>query len=378
MNFKSCIELLGEKDDQIRLFSAKKLLSLGKVTKEEIIETTHFLSDASPDVRLNLIMFLKKHPLPEICHTLLSRLESEENSRVLSALYKLLPLCCGSSAFPSLQNGLRESDPRVRANVIEALEYYPLEKTRLLFAPLSTDPDNRISSAALGALVRSGDALAVTRITERFADSTAASEKAALLFQMGLSRNQFFEPLIRDALSHQDPGVRKIAVKALTGYPGAATTKAIMTHFNTEKCCPVLYAAIEALSVEPDQVVDLWTREISTTGDPVTRANIGRALATIKSKHSLNLLLGLLNDRDPRVRANALESLEKYRGTNYLVNIVLPFLKDDHPRVKAAAASVLWKMGIINALQTLKNMLKETSVAVQKSAAFALSSLSIF
>ncbi|MGM0609099.1 MAG: HEAT repeat domain-containing protein [Candidatus Muiribacteriota bacterium] len=92
--------------------------------------------------------------------------------------------------------------------------------------------------------------------------------------------------------------------------------------------------------------------------DEKVRATIASILGTVATNNSLELFKAILKDENARVRANAIESIEKACGyTEKVVELIMPFLKDYNNRVKANVAIALWQKGGLRMLQLLEKML---------------------
>ena len=92
-----------------------------------------------------------------------------------------------------------------------------------------------------------------------------------------------------------------------------------------------------------------------------------------KNKEYLPILNYALSDKDPRVRSNAIESLELFDLEEDELKGIMALLDDENNRVKANAAKTLWKFGGLRMLSYLHKMLNENDNKWHRaSAAFAL------
>jgi HEAT repeat protein/Tfp pilus assembly protein PilF len=78
-----------------------------------------------------------------------------------------------------------------------------------------------------------------------------------------------------------------------------------------------------------------------------------------------------LRDEDPRVRANAIESIESIKSGS-IVGIIQPYLEDPSNRVRANVAKAIWKYGDFDVSETLKQMLEHKDKWYRASAAYAI------
>lgn len=103
------------------------------------------------------------------------------------------------------------------------------------------------------------------------------------------------------------------------------------------------------------------------------RAMIIATMGLIGSPQDVHIVKCGLEDKDPRVRANAIESLDLISSDDEAVEFVVPFLQDFNNRVKANAAMYLWNKGGLRMLSLLEKMLKENPDHWHRaSAAYAL------
>ncbi|MFA5478952.1 MAG: HEAT repeat domain-containing protein [Candidatus Muiribacteriota bacterium] len=107
------------------------------------------------------------------------------------------------------------------------------------------------------------------------------------------------------------------------------------------------------------------------------RATIASVMGITATSKSLELFKNILKDDNPRVRANAIESIEmSCANSEEVVEVIFPFLQDFNNRVKANVAIALWQHGGLRMLHVLEGMLiTHQSKWHRASAAYALSVL---
>jgi len=379
MNTKEIIQMMGEKDPSIRIFAARKISELRIEDPEELIEISRYLNDSNEEIRSLLTEFFKKNIASVIVPYIVKQLEIETIPKIRANLYKALANSMEPKVFPVIHHGLNEPDVHVKVSVIEALSLFPQKKIDNIITPFLLSENARIRNAAYYTLYKSGIKTIPTSLLTDYHNITITKDKIPFLNTMGKIHEMIFIPTLKAALTDLDIDIRMTAAKSLGEYSHTnELINFLVERFFEEKSISVLNALTNTLYKSKNEAVEVIMHYPLEKLDSISKANLARALGVLITPNSLNILIKLLDDLDSRVRANTIESLGKYRDNSYLVNLILPYLRDDNHRVKAAAASILWKMGILNAMQTLKNMLNTTNELVQKSAAFVLSTLSIF
>lgn len=103
------------------------------------------------------------------------------------------------------------------------------------------------------------------------------------------------------------------------------------------------------------------------------RAMIIATMGLIGTADDVPLISPGLEDEDPRVRANAIESLDMVSSDEAVIELIVPYLQDFNNRVKANAAMSLWNRGGLRMLALLEKMLHENPDRWHRaSAAYAL------
>jgi HEAT repeat protein len=147
----------------------------------------------------------------------------------------------------------------------------------------------------------------------------------------------------RTDLKHPDPKVRVLAIK-----------------YYLERSYPSIPMSI--------------LQEILTDRDPKIRAQVLCFLIKFRSPILAPLLKKYLRDSDPRVRISALRGMFQYQEKIDL-NLLLQFLSDDSPWVRRKVATLLGWTHIESALPILMELSRDQDSMVRKAALFSLASL---
>jgi hypothetical protein len=136
------------------------------------------LDDPGPDLRRNLLEILSHtHARAEVV-TRLAGLVYDPNPRVQSKVLLLLARVAPEGEWVS--QGLSAEDPRVRANVVEALWKQKSEFARRTFLAASSDPHHRVAANAIYGLYQLGDPVALPKIRGLLLDNDASHRRAGL------------------------------------------------------------------------------------------------------------------------------------------------------------------------------------------------------
>jgi HEAT repeat protein len=152
---------------------------------------------------------------------------------------------------------------------------------------------------------------------------------------------------------------------------------------------------LKLFSHENPEIVSLAIETLGQIGDPTnlhavmgkfkndTHPRVKASILTTVGKLATTeesvvvFLSEALKDKDSRVRANAVEAIEKLQ-TNKLTEILLPKLKDEDNRVKANVIKALWnKHENSELLETLQQMASDENPWMKTSAIFVLTKVEI-
>lgn len=106
--------------------------------------------------------------------------------------------------------------------------------------------------------------------------------------------------------------------------------------------------------------------------DPMVRSALPLAFAMLGGNAAMEVVIQkFLQDANARVRANAIDALERI-GDKRAYPFIIGYLQDKDNRVRTNAAMALGKFGKMNLIKTLEAMLARPQVWMRDSAAFAL------
>jgi HEAT repeat protein len=94
---------------------------------------------------------------PEVLHILLKILERTGNDYIKATIIKILGYKKDKDLLLTLSQFLKDEDPRVRSNTVEAIERIGSKEGIKLLVPLLQDEDNRVKATVARALGKFGE-----------------------------------------------------------------------------------------------------------------------------------------------------------------------------------------------------------------------------
>jgi len=192
--------------------------------------------------------------------------------------------------------------------------------------------------------------------------------------------------LQRVAGSDESVRIRYQAKKALfvlkrrleQGIPGGGTEP---QHIKTDKVREILAGPDPAKKLGLLKVIarhklattiPLLFEAAKSEQDAVVRSNIIIVVGILGDEAHIGDIAAYVHDRDPRVRANAIEALEYINHPN-AYPIIVNALSDSDNRIRANAIKALRNYGKVNVINLLRKMLQSSQEWMRDSAAYALS-----
>ncbi|PKL50144.1 MAG: hypothetical protein CVV42_03915 [Candidatus Riflebacteria bacterium HGW-Riflebacteria-2] len=173
---------------------------------------------------------------------------------------------------------------------------------------------------------------------------------------------------------HSNPELVALAVETLGRIGDPSNLGAIQGLYKPDahpriKACVV--AATGKLSLPNDNVVGFLTRALQEE-DARVRANAIEAVERLDLPDVTRLLLPMLNDEDNRVRANVIKALWNKESHDQLLAALKVMAIDDNPWMKASAVFVLDKVNIPGRLELLADMAADEHPKIRQNAREAL------
>ncbi|MBI2943087.1 MAG: HEAT repeat domain-containing protein [Candidatus Wallbacteria bacterium] len=124
----------------------------------------------------------------------------------------------------------------------------------------------------------------------------------------------------------------------------------------------------ECMASRTDVLASLAVEE-----EPVGLATLLSQLARVAQPVDVEMAVGHLGHTDARVRANAVEVVEKLGDDKRVTELLTPLLADDNNRVRGNVAKALGRIGVPKIALYLEEMLKSNRVSMRESAVYAMS-----
>jgi len=174
--------------------------------------------------------------------------------------------------------------------------------------------------------------------------------------------------------SHKNPELVALAVETLGKIGDPSNLFAIRNLYkkNTNpriKACIV--TSVSRLALPDDDILDFLTRSLRDN-DSRVRANAIEAIEKLDLPDTTRLLLPMLKDEDNRVRANVIKALWNKDDPGKLLEALKEMASDQNPWMKASAVFVLGKVRIPGRIELLAAMALEEHPKVRENARQAL------
>jgi HEAT repeat protein len=337
--------------------------------------------------------------------TLLSRLACDPDPDVACTALDSIALVRDRSVVPTLVSGVgKMTDASTRARLAAVLSVLGGEDARQLLAGLLADRAPEVSAAAAQGLAAypawSRDL--IPQLSGMLADADPAKRAGAVLalFPHDAERAQ---QTLGAMLSASDPVARSEGASCVRFIQSQATVRALVAAMLRETDLEILAGQASVVSalapatpiglVQPliphamavvrsaasaflthhpePQASQVLARMGATEAQPLVRRRVAQALVRRCRRENPDRLKDFLLDRDPRVIATAVESMEDLAGLE-VVPFVGPLLGHTSNRVRANAIVTLFRMGRFDGLDHLLVMLEDPRGPAFASGLFAV------
>ena len=316
--------------------------------------------DTRPRVRAAWVDALASRRDPGLGAVLRRTLASDPSPRVAATALRALGDACEDVPLEFLRPFLTHADSRVRANAVELLIERDGAGVEGVLEVLLNDPAPRVAANAALALWRRG-----RRELSRFLSrEEPPATRLAFLHAAGRAgRDRRLRELVEEAFQKGTPAERRVAARDLAAVRGPQDVPELMDlalrSDSGEIRRPIVRGCLE---VAPEAVRRSLVGALRVEAAPGRQRYRANALAVLKELEELpdlSLVTPLLQDPDPRVRANAVELLEVRPGERSVEPALAKALADPAPRVRANAAVALWRRGTPSGLGVLVHELED-------------------
>ncbi len=298
-----------------------------------------------------------------------------QDPKVRATLIEILGTLPEKAGLEAVRKGLRDPNPRVRANAVEALgkisDLGDRRKIALLKPMIQEGENNRVLANIAIAL---GDCEAQTsvQILSKLLNSTEKWERASAVFAARHVKNDRVASWLTVQLtSDDDPDVLRNILGSLEHFSSDEVTQCFLKALSSANPL-VRSGAAKALGGKQDlEVENALVKLLETEGDQAVLCEVIRSLGRMCDSSRIGLIARQLQHTDLRVQATAIEALAEI-GTPEVVPHVEPFVNSTDNRVKANAAVAMWNTGNLSVLHDLKDMLASPSLKQRSSAVYAI------
>lgn len=208
------------------------------------------------------------------------------------------------------------------------------------------------------------------------AEDTASPVTLKAIEAIGHSDSVKVLAFLEKTLQHPDARRRKAAAVGLSHSKDPKAAEALLSTLNdgTEE---VMLAGITALGrVRATRAADALIKLARGSDQAKLRATVAAALSRIQAPAAFEYLQLLMEDTDPRVKANAVESLAFYQlTTDQATRIFVPGLRSDVPRLRGNAVLGLFRYRPAQAIDSLAQMLASPDRMMRRAGAWCASQI---
>jgi len=333
---------------------------------------------------------------PELYPMLEEAYDKEDALFLKPMMVHIMAIIGGQKARRHVEAALGSPEHRLRASAVEAAALLQDKMLLNKVVPLLRDDDHRVAANAALALKDYGS----IRMMETL-DSMLASEdvnrRDSAVYALSEMRDDMSLPLLVKASRDPVKSVRAKAEKGLENLAaeGSVPAAEILQKIRSEDDedltdffvlagadSATSYLAHEDFSVRLKAVKDILKADdrtrlpavkeaLGAESDTFVKSSLVRAIGELGSEDDLETIIPFLIDREPRVRANAVEATGILTSSEEWLTKLLPSLRDSNNRVRANAAVALKDSHPLEAMSTLREMAAESDVRMKLSAAYA-------
>jgi len=299
---------------------------------------------------------------------------ASERPKVRSVILSALSSMAGDSHFDILKQALKDTNPRVVANAVEALGKMELNPRKLmgLLKPLLEDVcDSRIRTNIAIALNEADKNTASTVLSSLLNSSEAKDRASAAYAARFVPIDSMAMWLTTLLASENETSVIENILQSLTFFDKDEVFESYVKFLSASNTLTRAGAARALGDIGNCECRDSLTKALAVEEDCSVMAEMISALGKLGDPSLISILAEYLQHTDIRIQANTIDALSLI-GTVEIVPFIEPFLNSSDNRVKANAAVALWSMGSVGVLASLCKMLDHININQRSSAAYAI------
>lgn len=189
------VDRLGSSNLQLRLLASKSLLTCQAPVDCQAL-CALYLNEEHSVIRQNLMSYCRQGQAEAAVGVFATMLENPGlEAQIRATAARALGDLAYPKAIPILMTALKDADPRVRSNVIDALARCPCEGMMDMLLPCLADANPRVQATAALAVWRLGGADAVDVLLKMLRSSDSRKQSSAAFALGEIGHGEMVEPL---------------------------------------------------------------------------------------------------------------------------------------------------------------------------------------
>lgn len=327
------------------------------------------LHHPSPKVRMAVITAIRQAGRADLATELIAVTDTDMEPAVRAQALDALLTLRVHEAVPAALNLLGDEDNRVRAAATRLLGSLGGSELASVIQPRTADRDPQVRAAAARALGLVHATTAEREFTRLLQDPNpevraAAAEGVAEASWAGAT------PMLAEMLAEPDAEVRIVAARGLGRLKDPATLPALLRAFQAADG-PLADAIMGAVAAIDRDALEQIAAVLLERGDVESRVRLVQTIGGLRTPHPMPLLLTLIRDAAPEVRAATAEVLGRITSEESTAALITA-LADPEEAVRANTVDALVRQGRGETSVRLLTLLREDpSTLVRERAALA-------
>ena len=300
----------------------------------------------------------------------LARIGVEDHSEVRSLLVLVIGILGGAAHLREVADFLRDDDPRVRSNAVEALEKMRHPSAYAIIIRALQDPDHRVKTTCLKVLGNLGK-INLVRCCEAMMSSQEYWMRDSAAYCLAVAAVPEGIPILEGALEDEYESVK---IKAKQGLSRMAENGHQAAQKALEKAGDIKDEESLEDFLKLECMTDKHRIEDIDSSDLTQRRRATRQLVamTADTREVPELLQRLRDESDPEVRAGLLRALGRY-NVSHVLTALKAYLSDPSDVIRSAVVDALGNLDLPEAISLVIPRLEDESPRVRVSAIMALS-----
>lgn len=310
----------------------------------------------------------------ETCPLLTGLLEQETDPHIFATALLILGRFKKDSLFPYFRESLTHHENRIRANAIEALGNFAMEKVETIISPFLKDPSNRVKANVIGIFLQHGYGNKVHWELQKLLTSANRWDRSSGAWLAGTFKiTNSVDQLIK-LLSDEEAVVAERSAWALGKINLPGTMDALLKVYWKANQWALTNIVKAMAGVAAPKDVQGIQKLMDKERNPIIKAQMIDILTSIKALEAREYVLKLKNEGEQRIRASVYTYLGQVDPQNS-TEILFEGLSDAHHKVRALCADLMLQAGDFRALKVLSELLNEKDKLLKLQATHTLRDL---